>query len=420
MTNQDCFDIAIVGGGLTGLMMAIALSHATSSSADTPAIVLIDRDNNTKKLRPDLRTTTIHAAGKIMLETLGVWDNLKAVPTPITSIKVGDSAPAKTDFARRYQKGFRIDWHDPKTPMAYVVANEDLLAALSRTLESRPVQILNGADVVGITRHKGAESSGLAKIQLADRSDISCHLIVACDGANSQLRELAAMRRLMATHRQTAIVANLRVERDHDNTAFQRFLPTGPMALMPHGAHHLSLVWTLPKTEADKLHRCDDDTFSAAVYAGFGDYLGGIHLDGPRWLWPLIPAVMPELTSPQLILAGDAGHVIHPLAGQGYNLALGDAAVLADAIAAASARGLAPSHLSVRTDYETGRKTEVRAMSAITSGLNELMSFQPRLARLAGAGMHMVNASPIKRVLQKSASGGHLTDANLLKGRLPS
>jgi 2-octaprenyl-6-methoxyphenol hydroxylase len=125
------------------------------------------------------------------------------------------------------------------------------------------------------------------------------------------------------------------------------------------------------------------------------------------------------MTSHKLVLAGDAGHAIHPLAGQGYNLALGDAAVLADCLANANRRGLDAGHRSIRSEYSAGRWLEVNAMTAITSGLNQLMSFHPAIAKIAGASMGLVSRSPLKSLCQKSAVGGHLTRANLLEGRLP-
>ena len=120
-----------------------------------------------------------------------------------------------------------------------------------------------------------------------------------------------------------------------------------------------------------------------------------------------------------MVLAGDASHTIHPLAGQGYNLALGDAAVLADCLASANQRGLNAGHRSVRNEYSNKRQLEVTAMTAMTSGLNQLMSFQPTMAKIAGAGMGLVNLSPLKTIFQRSAMGGQLTRANLLEGRLP-
>jgi 2-octaprenyl-6-methoxyphenol hydroxylase len=189
--------------------------------------------------------------------------------------------------------------------------------------------------------------------------------------------------------------------------------------LMPHGPHRASLVWTLTKGEADRILAVDETEFSNLLLAAFGDTLGGLKLDSRRLIWPLKPTITRQMTSNHLVLAGDASHAIHPLAGQGYNLALGDAAVLTDCLARARARGLSAGHRSVESDYLAGRKLEVTAMTAMTSGLNRLMSFQPAIAKAAGAGMGLVNTSPVKTLFQKSAMGGHLARANLLAGRLP-
>ena len=125
------------------------------------------------------------------------------------------------------------------------------------------------------------------------------------------------------------------------------------------------------------------------------------------------------MTSQNLILAGDASHAIHPLAGQGYNLALSDAAVLADCLARANRRGLNSNHKSIRREYSAGRWLEVAAMTTITSGLNQLMSFQPAVAKIVGTGMSIIDRSALKSLFQKSAMGGALARANLLEGRLP-
>ena len=244
-------------------------------------------------------------------------------------------------------------------------------------------------------------------------------MVVACDGANSKLRDYASIRTFREPHRQTAIIANLISEQAHENTAFQRFLPGGPIALMPHGERRVSLVWSLPKDEASRVLTLDEDEFAKLVLKVFGKTLGGLRLDGPRLSWPLQPTITRKMTSHNLVLAGDASHAIHPLAGQGYNLALGDAAVLADCLAHANQRGLNAGHQSIRSDYSARRRLEVTAMTAMTSGLNQLMSFQPKMAKIAGAGMGLVNRSPLKALLQISAMGGQLTRANLLEGRLP-
>ena len=416
MTDQTYYDVAVVGGGLTGVMMALALSYGGYGTADAPAIALIDRAAQTgsKPASGDLRTTTIHAAGKTMLATLGVWQYLQKTASPITRIKIANGLPRRGGLARRQRPEFSLDWHDDAQPMAYVVANDHLLDALHRTMATRPIIQLHNAEVTGFD---GA--GDLARLQFANRPELTCQLVVACDGAASPLRDHAGIRTFAEPHRQTAIIANLTLERDHADIAYQRFLPSGPLALMPHGPHRASLVWTLPKNEADRILALDAAAFASLLLASFGETLGGLQLDGPRLGWPLRPTITRKMTSNHLILAGDASHAIHPLAGQGYNLALGDAAVLADCLARASARGLGAGHQSVERDYLAGRKIEVAAMAAMTSGLNQLMSFQPALAKVTSAGMGLVNVSPLKSLFQKSAMGGHLARANLLEGRLP-
>ena len=256
-------------------------------------------------------------------------------------------------------------------------------------------------------------------MEFENRPDLSCQLVVACDGANSKLRDYASIRTLREPHRQTAIIANLISEKSHENTAFQRFLPGGPIALMPHGESRVSLVWSLPKDEASRVLNLNGEEFANQVLTAFGVTLGRLRLDGPRLSWPLQPTITRKMTSHNLVLAGDASHAIHPLAGQGYNLALGDAAVLADCLAHANKRGLNAGHQSIRSDYSARRRLEVTAMIAMTSGLNQLMSFQPKMAKIAGVGMGLVNRSPLKALFQRSAMGGQLTRANLLEGRLP-
>ncbi len=418
MRDDQIQQIVVVGAGLTGVMTALALSYSGYGSQSAPAVTLIDRVNQTdakaKSAKRDQRTTTIHAAGKAMLNALGVWPLIAQDATPISRIRVANGQPHRNRVKRRQRSEFLLDWHSDEMPMAYVVSNQNLLGALYDRLAARPIIQITGHEVTEFN-----PGNDFACLQFERRPDLSCQLVVACDGANSKLRDHGSIRAFREPHRQTAIIANLTSERAHENTAFQRFLPGGPVALMPHGARRVSLVWSLPKDEASRILALDEDEFASRVMTAFGDILGGLKLDGPRLSWPLKPIITREMTSHNLVLAGDASHAIHPLAGQGYNLALGDAAVLADCLAHANQHGLNAGHQSIRKEYSTRRRLEVTAMAAMTSGLNQLMSFHPKMARVAGVGMGLVNRSPLKTLFQKSAMGGQLTRANLLDGRLP-
>ena len=402
-------EIGVVGGGLTGAMMALTLSHCSDK------VTLLTKTPLTSKPRhDDNRTTTINAAGKAMLEILGVWSQLPKTPIPLARIMVAEGL-AKTKRMAHKQQEFSLSWQDTDHPMAYVVDNAALLEALCHILSKRPVTVLQPATVMGYEL-----VAGKARLNCADLNVPDFDLVIACDGAHSQLFSTSQLRKYTSIHQQTAIVGTLALEYHHENTAFQRFLPTGPIALMPSGDHLASLVWTLPKQTAGKLLNADDEVFDQACNTAFGPHLGYMRIVGKRFGWPLQPSWMPQLGTGQLLFAGDAGHNIHPLAGQGYNLALADGAVLADCVAEAHRRGLSAGHPSVGRAYQRGRQVEVAAITAVTSGLNAIMSYAPNpVAKLAGMGMALINASPAKNLLQSIARGGILARANLLDGRFP-
>ena len=409
-------DIAVIGGGLTGLMMARALS-ATGAH-----ILLVDRSSGADGI-PDERTTTINAAGMRMLQTLGVQDNLQQDATPIMRIAVAEGAPLSGLAARR-RPNSDLSWQAGDTPMAYVVGNADLQSALTRTLGENSdfygsIEILSGATLTGMARHAGGMQLDIedAGGQLSHRS---ADLVVACDGNNSKVAGFANLAARQEQTFQTAIVSILRAERDHENTAFQRFLPTGPFALMPMSGQHLSLVWTLPDDTARTLLAADDQAFEAACLDAFGQSLGYLHLAGQRLAWPLRPSLRRRIAAAGVVLAGDAAHALHPIAGQGYNLALADAAVLADCLALARTRGLSSGHPSIWQSYEAARRTERLAMSAATSGINQLFARSPAFVRrMAGAGFAVLDKTPVKSVFSRIAEGGELADAALLRGQFP-
>ena len=404
-------DIAIIGGGLTGLMTATALSHACDR------VMLVDRGSGTITARDD-RTTTINAAGARMLTALGVWDQLDTAPAPIRRLAVAEGMPASGLAARR-RPAFDLTWDSTDTPMGYVVSNAALHAALAATAQDQKVDILHEyalssrrhlgeATELDLLRHDGATEQRRAG------------LIIACDGAQSRIAADAGLTAREEPRSQTAIVSILGAQTHHGDTAYQRFLPGGPFALMPMDGHRMSLVWTLPNAEAERLLAVDTPAFEQACLEAFGSSLGYLRLDGTRLGWPLRPSWRPRITAPGLVLAGDAAHAIHPLAGQGFNLALADAAVLADLVAGARARGLPASHPSVRQAYETARRRERMAMTAATTGLNRLFAGMPGgMRRLAGLGFSILDRLPVKSLFSDVARGGRLAEAELLHGRLP-
>ena len=248
---------------------------------------------------------------------------------------------------------------------------------------------------------------------------IKTALVIACDGTTSQMRAMAGMTPKIEQTGQTALIATITCELSHNQTAYQRFLPTGPVALMPMSGQQASVVWSTSTSQAEALIQSDITAFDTALSAAFGDELGKLTTDGALSSFPLRPHYNRRLSKGRLLLAGDAAHAIHPLAGMGYNLALSDAAILLDLLIHAKQTGLSADHPTIRTAYNRRRMPEIVAISAVTKYLNRLLSRQPNLISQALAiGMTVLDKTPIKDSISQIAKGGQLSSAPLLHGRL--
>lgn len=420
MTEQQKAEIVIVGGGLTGQIMAFALAH---SGYD---ITCVDRPVRPESLQRDSRTTTIHAAGQRMLDALGIWRLCTPAPEPIRQIYVG--ADENT-----------LDWpltftSEPNgselVPMAYTVSNQALIDALKLHKPARRIKQI-AADISSIDF-----SSETPSLQFENGEILSCDLVVGCDGVNSFTRQEAGLTLWPRTTNQKAIVTRITGEKHHNQAAYQRFLPNGPLAFMPLQDNELALVWSLGDAEADRLQAVDESGFEAALNVSFGTDLGHLTLSksqgNMRQIWPLRPTIVPHFSSKGLVLAGDAAHALHPLAGMGFNLALADMAVLADILHESYRRGLPAGHTGNLSQYTHRRRAEVLAMSAVTEGLNRLFSYNlpggaagrnfygaKHLSKLATIGMRLIGKSRLQTQISKLAMGGVLSPAKLLDGYLP-
>ena len=398
---SDSYDIAIVGGGLTGKMMALTLAH---SGYD---IALIAPQPVTGKRR-DKRTTTIHQAGGRMLSALGIMDKLSDAIAPINtiSIAIGPQRPFHSDWL--------LHWSRDDETMAFVIENHALDSALDDALcDKSGICFYDDS----ITSYEDAGSA--AHLVTKTGQKIHAALVIACDGTTSQMRAMAGMTPQIEDTGQTALIATIRCALSHDNTAYQRFLPTGPVALMPMVGQSASVVWSTSTSQAEALLGDDITAFDDALNAAFGDELGRLSSDGALSSFALRPHYNRRLAKGRLILAGDAAHAIHPLAGMGYNLALSDAAVLLDVLIHAKQTGLAADHPTIAASYHRRRMPEILAISTLTKRLNNLLSRPTGLiSQTLAIGMSVLDKTPLKDRISDIAMGGRLSSAPLLQGRL--
>jgi 2-octaprenylphenol hydroxylase len=244
-------------------------------------------------------------------------------------------------------------------------------------------------------------------LRLEDQDPIEARLVVGTDGASSRVRELAGITAIGWSYEQRGLVCNVSTEKQHRRTAWQRFLPTGPLAFLPLADGRCSIVWSADVAEADALMKLGDDAFRHRLHEAFGGELGAITNAGRRAAFPLRMLHAERYVQPHLVLAGDAAHVVHPLAGQGVNLGLLDVAALAEVLADAKQEGRDIGDLRVLQRYERWRRGDNLVMTAATDGLKRLFgSSNPLLKFARNRGLGVVNATtPLKNLFIRHAMG---------------
>jgi len=244
-------------------------------------------------------------------------------------------------------------------------------------------------------------------VALRDGRTVSGRLLVAADGKGSRLREAAGIRALRRIYRQQSLIATVTHERPHRGVAVEHFLPAGPFAILPMLGNRSSIVWTDQADRVAQLLTLDQDGFDAEIARLFGSWLGPVKSVGPRAAYPLEVMLALRTTSERLALVGEAAHVVHPIAGQGWNLGLRDTAVLAELIVDTCRLGLDPGAEHVLSQYEARRRGDTLALLAATDGLNALFSNDLAPVRVARRlGLAAVDRlPPVKRLLMRQAMG---------------
>lgn len=390
--NGAAYDVVIVGGGMVGSMLACALG-------DSPLkVAVVERQPPVKATAVedyDVRVSALTLASRAMFEALGVWPGIAHRRFgKVGAMYVWDAGGAGE---------IRFDAAEIGEPhLAFIVENSVVVAALQeRVHQYTNVHWLSG-NIGDIER--GAEG---CVVEMGERA-IRTRLLAAADGADSAVRERLHIPVRSLDLRQQGIVATVRTEHPHGDVAWQKFLPSGPLAFLPLADPHTSsIVWSVDNARAQELLSLGDQAFSAALAQAFDNRLGAIPRVSARAAFPLVLAHAERYVEERVALIGDAAHTVHPLAGQGVNLGFLDAAVLAEVLRTAIEERRDIGSLHVLRRYERRRKGDNLAMVAVTGGFKFLFGNDwPLVTALRDMGLSATNrTAPLKSAIMRRACG---------------
>jgi ubiquinone biosynthesis UbiH/UbiF/VisC/COQ6 family hydroxylase len=393
-------EVAIVGGGMAGSTLALLL--AQRARIDAKKIVVIEPSPAKAPLPGSpfgLRVSAISPGNRALLTTMGVWPLLDASRTENYERMLVWHASVPPDSP----DVLRFDAAETGEPdLGSIVENNALQAALLQRCAEQGISIL-GEPLRAL--HVDADAATLD----LDSTQVTAELVVGADGAASTVRSLLGMPADSRDYGQQAIVATVQAERTHGHVAWQRFLPTGPLALLPLPGNACSIVWSAVNARADALLALEPQEFADALSDASAGVLGRLQLTSPRAAFPLRRLAAREYVRNRAALIGDAAHVIHPLAGQGVNQGLEDSVALADALAGRPARE-SPGALAALLRFQRERRMGNGLVAATVNSLDLLFTGAGQLRSwVAGTGMGLVAQSrTARRFLVRQAAGRSL------------
>ena len=387
-------DIAIMGGGPVAMALALALGSARPPGL---SVLLVGAPQRLDRGGP-ARAYALARGTCAMLEALGLWTALEAHAQPMERVVVTDGRPSDTNLSL-----LEFGVEEGTGPSAHLIEETDLLPVLDEA-----VGRIGAVDRVGpalpIALSAGADRIDL---ELSDGRQVRARLLVAADGGRSRLRDLARIKTVGWDYGQAGLVAAVEHEKPHHGVAVERFFPAGPFAILPLMGNRSSLVWTEARADAQHLAAAPEAEFRAALEARFGRERGAVGSIGPRATFSLSFHIARSFITERLALVGDAAHAVHPLAGQGLNLGLRDAAALAESIVEAHRLGLDIGSATVLERYQRWRRFDTITAALGFDGLNRLFSNDnDGLRAIRDLGLGVVERLPfVKRLLLREAAG---------------
>ncbi|MGB0467300.1 MAG: FAD-dependent monooxygenase [Pontibacterium sp.] len=409
-------DIVIVGAGMVGVTLATLLAPGglniwllERQAGDPAAYPQVVRAQQADAYDP--RVSALTCASQQVLTTVGAWPKMQAYRvSPYMHMDVWDGeGTGHIHFSAR-------ELHEPC--LGHIVENRVTLAALYEVMGQHDnIRFEAGVEVQALSEPRGETDTDYRQLTLSDGRELKATLVVAADGALSRTRQMAGIPMWEWDYGHHAIVTTIKTERPHQHTAWQRFTEDGPLAILPlhsdEGDYYSSIVWSTSPGHARELMALDDETFCHALSRAFEHRLGKVCWSDPRHVFPLRQRHAKYYVQPGFALIGDAAHTIHPLAGQGVNLGLLDAAALAETLLDAAQRGELLGDESVLRRFQRARRSDNLKMSAAMESFKRLFNEQQLVVRLArNLGMNLLDkVGPVKNHIVMDAMG--------LRGNLP-
>ena len=350
--------------------------------------------------------------------TLGAGAQLEPFAQRIEQILVTDgrspgAAPGlKLPAFLRFESSEIADRSEGE-PLGYLIENRHIRAALAQQVKAARIKVLAPSRVAGLE-----VASGGAAVRLDDGRTVEAPLVVGSDGRGSLVRREAGIGTVGWPYAEVGVVATVKLSRPHNGVAHEHFLPSGPFAILPLTQDRASLVWTEKAARGRALAAARPEVFHAHLNRRFGDFVGPATLDGPVFVYPLGLELAERMTAPRIALLGDAAHAVHPIAGQGLNLGLKDAAALAEVLVQAARLGEDLGSQVTLERYARWRRTDNVALAAATDLFNRLFTNDiAPLRLLRGTGMALVNrVGPARRFFMQEAGGATGDLPRLLRG----
>jgi 2-octaprenyl-6-methoxyphenol hydroxylase len=401
-------DVIIVGGGLNGPALALALAQGGMRVTVLDALPLPAR----RDPGFDGRAYALALASQRLLAALGLWGKVKQHAQPILEVVASDGRAGEgpAPFFLHFDHA-EIE----EGPMGFMVEDRYLRRALLDAMAAEP-RITHRAEAQVVAQDAGPAG---VTVTLATGEPLSARLLIGADGRRSGVAERAGIKRTGWDYGQVALVCAIEHDKPHNGVAHQFFMPPGPLAILPLPGNRSSIVWSERTETARAIQAMDHEGYLDVLRPRFGDFLGEIRLAGERFSYPLGLSLANSLIAPRVALVGDAGHGIHPIAGQGLNLGFRDVGALAEVLTLARRRGEDIGAPDVLGRYQSWRRFDTAALALATDGFNRLFSNDiPILRAGRDLGLGLVNALPgLRRAFIREAAGLSGDVPKLLQGR---